>query len=96
MMTPPQTERDAPGRARLVAVSSLGSSDSTASVRPVPGFGHLVHGKHRARVVLIVSRCPWCGNAHQHVGQAGTVKRAPCGGGRYLVSVTALYDGRAS
>ncbi len=93
-MSAPQTARRAPARAPLVVVRA-GSNSDTVNVPVVAATAYLVHSKARPRVVLIVP-CPHCGPGvlHQHVGAAGTVKRAPCGGGRYLVSVHALYNGR--
>ncbi len=95
-MSVPQTARRAPARAPLVVVQAASNSD-TVNVPAVAATAYLVNGKARPRVVLIVP-CPYCGPGvlHQHVGSAGTVKRAPCGGGRYLVSVNAIYRGRAS
>ncbi len=71
------------------------SNSDVVSVPIVPGAAYLVHGRDGPRV-LLVATCCYCGRGqlHQHVGQAGTVKRAPCGGGRYVVSVNAVYDGR--
>ncbi len=93
-MTAPQTARRAPARAPLVVVRAASNSD-VVSVPTVPGIAYLVQGRNRARVVLLATCC-YCGRGqlHQHVGSAGTVKRAPCGGGRYLVSLSALYNGR--
>ncbi len=95
-MTAPQTARRAPARAPLVVVRAASNSDGT-NLPAVAATAYLVHGKARPGVVLIVP-CPHCGPGvlHQHVGAAGTVKRAPCGRGRYLVSVSAVYSGRAS
>ncbi len=74
----------------------LQATATGTNVPAVAATAYLVHGKARPRVVLIVP-CPHCGPGvlHQHVGAAGTVKRA-CGRGRYFVSVSALYSGRAS
>ncbi len=92
----PRTARRAPARGPLVVVRAASNSDRT-NVPAVAATAYLVDGRARSRVVLIVP-CPHCGPGvlHQHVGSAGTVKRAPCGRGRYFVSVNALYDGRAS
>ncbi len=89
-----QTARRAPAGAPLVVMRAASNSD-VLIVPTVPGIAYLVQGRNRPRVVLLATCC-YCGRGqlHQHVGQAGTVKRAPCGGGRYLVSVTAVYNGR--
>ncbi len=109
-MSPP-TQRRAPRRKAplvLASVSSGNGFDSSSVPRQadrsaratrtgvpvVAAVCYLVHGRRRTRVVLLVA-CPFCQNMHEHVGTAGP-RKATCGRGRYVVSMHALYDGRAS
>ncbi len=72
-----------------------GENNNTSTVPDTSGMTFLIHGKHRPRVVGVVS-CPYCRELHLHLGAAGTVKKAPCGGGSYRLSVNAVYSRRAS
>lgn len=72
----------------------IGSKRSSGPARRVIAHAYYVVGtRGRCRVVLLVTRCPWCSRPHAHNGKpdAAIFRRlASCHGGSYELLVSSV------